>query len=106
VLANSVAVIIGAVVMAPLTPVFGLALALVRGDAKLLGRALHALGMGVILAVGISAIFGSLPLALEITPEMLSHNLSDTQNGGCQPRSCEERLGRNKSKFAHMVIKH
>jgi uncharacterized membrane protein len=66
-------------VMAPLmTPVFGLALALVHGDAKLLGRALDALGIGVILAVGISAIFGSLPLALEITPEMLSHNLSDT----------------------------
>jgi uncharacterized hydrophobic protein (TIGR00271 family) len=72
-IANSVAVIIGAMVVAPLmTPVFGLALALVRGDAKLLGRALHALGIGVILAVGISAIFGSLPLALEITPEMLA----------------------------------
>jgi uncharacterized hydrophobic protein (TIGR00271 family) len=72
-IANSVAVIIGAMVVAPLmTPVFGLALALVRGDAKLLGRALRALTMGVVLAISISALFGSLPLALEITPEMLS----------------------------------
>jgi uncharacterized hydrophobic protein (TIGR00271 family) len=72
-IANSVAVIIGAMVVAPLmTPVFGLALALVRGDAKLLGRALQALTVGVVVAIGISALFGSLPLALEITPEMLA----------------------------------
>ncbi len=72
-IANSVAVIIGAMVVAPLmTPIFGIALALVRGDAKLLGRALQAETVGVLLAVGVSAIFGSLPLALEVTPEMLA----------------------------------
>ncbi|MDD5642663.1 MAG: TIGR00341 family protein, partial [Syntrophales bacterium] len=72
-IANSVAVIIGAMVVAPLmTPIFGMALALVRGNAKLLGRALQAETLGVILAIGVSAIFGSLPLALEVTPEMLA----------------------------------
>ena len=72
-IANSVAVIIGAMVVAPLmTPIFGLALALVRADSKLLGRALQALTVGVVVAVGVSALFGSLPLALEITPEMLA----------------------------------
>jgi uncharacterized hydrophobic protein (TIGR00271 family) len=71
-IANSTAVIIGAMVVAPLmTPIFGMALALVRGDAKLLGRSLRAETVGVVLAVGVSAIFGSLPLALEVTPEML-----------------------------------
>jgi uncharacterized hydrophobic protein (TIGR00271 family) len=72
-IANSVAVIIGAMVVAPLmTPIFGLALALVRSDTKLLGRALQALTVGVVVAVGVSALFGSLPLALQITPEMLA----------------------------------
>jgi uncharacterized hydrophobic protein (TIGR00271 family) len=72
-IANSVAVIIGAMVVAPLmTPIFGMALALVRGDTKLLGRAFQAEVLGVILAVGVSTIFGSLPLALEATPEMLA----------------------------------
>jgi uncharacterized hydrophobic protein (TIGR00271 family) len=72
-IANSVAVIIGAMVVAPLmTPIFGMALALVRGDGKLLGRALQAETVGVFLAVGVSAIFGSLPLALQVTPEMLA----------------------------------
>lgn len=56
--ANSTAVIIGAMVVAPLmTPIFGLALALVRGDVKLLGRALQAEIMGVIIAVGIAGSF-------------------------------------------------
>ena len=37
---NSTAVIIGAMLVAPLmTPIFGMALALIRGDAHLLGRA-------------------------------------------------------------------
>lgn len=72
-IANSVAVIIGAMVVAPLmTPIFGMALALVRGDMKLLARALWAETVGVLLAVGVSALFGALPLALEVTPEMLA----------------------------------
>ncbi len=72
-IANSTAVIIGAMLVAPLmTPVFGISLALVRGDARLLGHALRAEAVGVLLAVGISAIFGAFPLALEVTPEMLA----------------------------------
>jgi hypothetical protein len=40
---NSTAVVIGAMLVAPLmTPIFGIALALVRGDAALLGRAIRA----------------------------------------------------------------
>ncbi|MEW6388338.1 MAG: DUF389 domain-containing protein [Thermodesulfobacteriota bacterium] len=72
-IANSTAVIIGAMLVAPLmTPIFGIALALVRGDPSLLGRAVWAEVMGVILALCISAFFGFLPLAVEVTPEMLS----------------------------------
>jgi uncharacterized hydrophobic protein (TIGR00271 family) len=72
-IANSTAVIIGAMLVAPLmSPIFGIALALVRGDASLLGRAIRAEVMGMMAAVGIAWIFGSLPLAVEVTPEMLS----------------------------------
>jgi uncharacterized hydrophobic protein (TIGR00271 family) len=72
-IANSAAVIIGAMLVAPLmTPIFGLSLALVRGEPRLLGRALRAEVVGVALGVGLSALFGSLPLALEVTPEMLA----------------------------------
>lgn len=71
--ANSTAVIIGAMLVAPLmSPIFGVALALVRGDAGLLGRAIRAEVMGVCAAIGIAWIFGSLPLAVEVTPEMLA----------------------------------
>jgi uncharacterized hydrophobic protein (TIGR00271 family) len=71
--ANSTAVIIGAMLVAPLmTPIFGISLALVRGDPRLLGRAIRAEVVGVLLGVGLAAVFGSLPLALEVTPEMLA----------------------------------
>jgi uncharacterized hydrophobic protein (TIGR00271 family) len=72
-IANSAAVIIGAMLVAPLmTPIFGLSLALVRGEPRLLGRALRAEVVGVFLGVALAALFGSLPLALEVTPEMLA----------------------------------
>jgi uncharacterized hydrophobic protein (TIGR00271 family) len=72
-IANSTAVIIGAMLVAPLmTPIFGISLSLVRGEARLLGRAVRAEALGVVLAVAIAALFGSLPLALEVTPEMLA----------------------------------
>ena len=70
---NSTAVVIGAMLVAPLmTPIFGISLSLVRGEALMLGRAIRAEIMGVVLAVGIAALFGSLPMALEVTPEMLA----------------------------------
>jgi uncharacterized hydrophobic protein (TIGR00271 family) len=71
--ASSTAVIIGAMLVAPLmTPIFGIALSLVRGEARLLGRSIRAEVLGVVLGVVIAALFGSLPLALEVTPEMLA----------------------------------
>ncbi|WP_449245835.1 TIGR00341 family protein [Desulfobacca acetoxidans] len=72
-IANSTAVIIGAMLVSPLmTPIIGISLALVLGDTSLLGRALRAEAMGVALAIGIAAFLGVFPLALEVTPEMLS----------------------------------
>jgi len=70
---NSTAVVIGAMLVAPLmTPIFGIALALVRGDASLLGRALRAEIAGVILTVSLAAGFGFVIPELQVTPEMLS----------------------------------
>lgn len=69
---NSTAVIIGAMLVAPLmTPIFGIALGLVRGDASLLGKALRAEIAGVVAAVVMGFILGHLYPALEPTPEMI-----------------------------------
>ena len=58
---NSTAVIIGAMLVAPLmTPIFGISLALVRGDASLLGRSIRAEIAGIVLSVAIAACFGFL----------------------------------------------
>ncbi|MFH2127470.1 MAG: DUF389 domain-containing protein, partial [Pseudomonadota bacterium] len=72
-ISNSTAVVIGAMLVAPLmTPIFGIALALVRGEAGLLGRALQAEIMGVLAAVAMGFILGSLLGDFEPTAEMLS----------------------------------
>jgi uncharacterized hydrophobic protein (TIGR00271 family) len=72
-IANSTAIIIGAMLVAPLmTPIFGISLALVRGNATLLGRAMRAEIIGVILTISIASLFSFLPLAWEVTPEMLA----------------------------------
>jgi uncharacterized hydrophobic protein (TIGR00271 family) len=72
-IANSTTVIIGAMLVAPLmTPIFGISLALVRGETRLLGRAVRALVLGVVLGIGIASLFGLIPLALNVTPEMLA----------------------------------
>ena len=71
--ANSTAVVIGAMLVSPLmTPILGIALALVRGDARLLRRALLAEVVGVALAVAMATLFGFLPINIEATPEMLA----------------------------------
>ncbi|MDQ6748618.1 MAG: DUF389 domain-containing protein [Candidatus Dormibacteraeota bacterium] len=58
---NSGAVIIGAMLIAPLmAPILESALALVRGDLRRLGRALVLVGLGASLAIGLSALLGSL----------------------------------------------
>ncbi len=70
---NSTAVIIGAMLVAPLmTPIFGIALALVRSDARLLGRASQAEIAGVAAAIGMGFILGMVYPSLEPTPEMIS----------------------------------
>ena len=72
-IANSAAVIIGAMLVSPLmTPIIGAALGLVVGDAGLFGNALRSVVVGTVLAILFSAILGILPLALEATPEMLA----------------------------------
>jgi len=70
---NSSAAIIGAMLVCPLmTPMLGISLSLVRGDHMLLGRAIRAEAIGVVLAVGIAALLGLFPLALEVNREMLA----------------------------------
>lgn len=70
---NSTAVIIGAMLVAPLmTPIFGIALALIRSDARLFGRALTAEIVGVVAAIAMSLVIGLLYPALEPTPEMIA----------------------------------
>jgi uncharacterized hydrophobic protein (TIGR00271 family) len=72
-MANSTAVVIGAMLVSPLmTPIIGMSLALVRGNGKLFWRATQAEIFGVMLAIGIAALFGLLPVNLEPTPEMLA----------------------------------
>lgn len=72
-LANSAAVVIGAMLVSPLmAPIFGIALALSRGDLKLLRNAMIAEFGGVLLIIGFAYFLGMLPFALEVTPEMLA----------------------------------
>ena len=70
---NSTAVVIGAMLVAPLmTPIFGISLALVRGETGLFGRAMRAEIFGVIAAVGMSLLLGLTLGDFEPTNEMLS----------------------------------
>ena len=67
---DSTAVVIGAMLVAPLmTPIFGIALALVRGDAQLLGHALRAESAGIVIAVALSAVIGLLMPELGVTQD-------------------------------------
>ena len=70
---NSTAVVIGAMLVAPLmTPILGLALGLVRGDPHLIGIAGRAETVGIVLSVGTGTLLGfMLPTHFEPTSEML-----------------------------------
>jgi uncharacterized hydrophobic protein (TIGR00271 family) len=69
---NSTAVIIGAMLVAPLmTPILGLALSMVRGDTGLMALALRAEVAGVVVAVVAAALLGLAVPYFEETPEML-----------------------------------
>ncbi|MCB1186071.1 TIGR00341 family protein [bacterium] len=72
-LANSTAVVIGAMLVAPLMgPIFGMTLALVIGDRKLFFDSLLAEATGVVLAILIGALIGSLPIVPIYGSEILS----------------------------------
>jgi uncharacterized hydrophobic protein (TIGR00271 family) len=72
-IANSTAVIIGAMLVSPLmTPIIGITLGLVIGKPKLLGTSLRSVILGVVLAIIFAGLIGFLPLELSATPEMLS----------------------------------
>ncbi len=72
-LANSTAVVIGAMIIAMLLgPIMGLALALVDGDVDLLKRALIAEVVGAALVLAIGFLIGKLHSDLPITAEILS----------------------------------
>jgi len=72
-IANSTAVIIGAMLVSPLmTPIIGSSLGLVTGDGRLFANSLRSVVVGTMLAIFFSALLGFLPLELEATPEMLS----------------------------------
>ncbi|MEQ8663822.1 MAG: TIGR00341 family protein [Gammaproteobacteria bacterium] len=70
---NNVAVVIGAMVIAPLLgPNLALSLGTALGDAALMKEAAQTLGIGIALAVGLSALFGLWwPTALD-SPELLA----------------------------------
>ena len=71
--AGSTEVVIGAMLVAPLmTPIFGIAFALIRGDTKLLGHAISAEALGVVLAIMMGLLLGLLHPAIDPTPEMLA----------------------------------
>ncbi len=72
-LANSTAVVIGAMIIAMLLgPIMGLALALVDGDVGLLRRALMAEVVGAALVLAIGFLIGKLHSDLPITAEIMS----------------------------------
>jgi uncharacterized hydrophobic protein (TIGR00271 family) len=72
-LSNSTAVVIGAMLVAPLmTPILGIALSLTSGDRPLLSRAMVAETLGVMLSVGLGFIVGSVVPDIELGPEILS----------------------------------
>ncbi|MEE8298594.1 MAG: TIGR00341 family protein [Thermodesulfobacteriota bacterium] len=71
-IANSTAVIIGAMLVSPLmTPIIGSSLGLVIGDGRLFANSIRSVVIGTVLAILFSSLLGFLPLALEATPEML-----------------------------------
>jgi uncharacterized hydrophobic protein (TIGR00271 family) len=71
-LVNSSTLIIGAMLVSPLmTPILGTALALARGDLRLLRAALTAEVGGMALVVLLSCLLGALPFAQQETREML-----------------------------------
>lgn len=77
--ANSAAVVIGAMIIAPLMgPILGLSLGMVRGSPSLQRKSLVAEGIGVIVVVGIASLVGLLPFTLGVSSEMLARTAPTT----------------------------
>lgn len=76
-IADSTAVVIGAMLVAPLmTPIFGISLALVRGDTQLFRNSVQAEIVGVLAAIAMGYLLGLVIMLInpiqEATPEMLA----------------------------------
>jgi len=72
-LANSTAVVIGAMLVAPLMgPIFGIALGLSNGDNKLLQNSIRSELLGMLLAVALAAIIGIVPLRPDFASEIMA----------------------------------
>ncbi|MDH4262126.1 MAG: TIGR00341 family protein [Spirochaetia bacterium] len=72
-LQNSAAVIIGAMIIAPLmTPILGFALGSLWGDYKLMGKSSLTLFVGIVTAVTLSSIIGFIMPGIEMNSEILA----------------------------------
>jgi uncharacterized hydrophobic protein (TIGR00271 family) len=72
-IANSAAVVIGAMLVAPLmSPIVAVGLAMVLGDVRFLRLAIGAVLRGTLLAVGLGAVVGLMQIGNELTPELLA----------------------------------
>ena len=71
---NSIAVVIGAMLVAPLmTPILGLSLGMIRGDAVMIGLAFRSELLGVLVSIMAGVLLGSmLPGSFEPTSEMFA----------------------------------
>ncbi|MEE2788940.1 MAG: DUF389 domain-containing protein [Myxococcota bacterium] len=73
---SSAAVVIGAMLVAPLmTPMLGAGLALLQGNRLLLREAIRAIGLGFLLALLIGSLVGFLSPVKVLTPEMSARGL-------------------------------
>ena len=72
-LANSTAVVIGAMLIAPLMgPIYGIALGIIRDNRRLFLMAVVSETIGVAVAVGLAVLIGSLPLRPDFGTEILA----------------------------------
>ena len=72
-MANSPAVVIGAMLVSPLMmPIFGVSLGLVRGEITLIRTSIFSVAAGILLGIGGSYLIGCFPVFFEITNEIAS----------------------------------
>lgn len=72
-IADSIAVVIGAMIVAPLmTPIVGIALSLVSGDRQLFKQAMIAEIVGVLCSIALGFMAGKFTFGVELSPEILA----------------------------------